>query len=394
MAWNEPGGSGNNGSGNKDPWGNRGNQGPPDLDEFIKKLQAKLGGLFGGKGGSGSTGGSDASGNAGSISLGLIVIVLLGVWALSGIYIVDQGRQGVVQQFGAFNTITDPGPHWYPRFIQTVEIVDVEDIRSVNLGHVSDEALMLTQDENIIDIKFTVQYKVKDAKDYLFNVRDPDLTLRQATESAVREIIGKNKLDFVITDGRVAVAAGVGELIQNILDSYGAGITVVNLNMQDAQPPEQVQQAFDDAIKAREDKQRSINEAEAYSNDVLPRARGKAARVVEEAKAYKEEVVAHAEGETERFLKVLGEYKKAPKVTRERMYLDAMEEVMAGTSKVMLDVKNSNNLMYLPLDKIISRKPSVVESDVTSTPSTTRRRAPASSRDSRFNERQRSREVR
>jgi len=388
MAWNEPGGSGN-----KDPWGNRPNQGPPDLDEFIKKLQARLGGLFGGKGGSGAGGGA-SSGNAGSIGMGVIAAVLLVIWGLSGIYIVDQGRQGVVLQFGAFNSITDPGPHWYPRFIQSVEIVDVEDIRSVNLGHTSDEALMLTQDENIIDIKFTVQYKVKDARDFLFNVRDPDLTLRQATESAVREIVGKNKLDFVITEGRVAVAAGVSELIQKILDSYATGITVVNLNMQDAQPPEQVQQAFDDAIKAREDKQRQINEAEAYSNDVLPRARGKAARVVEEARAYEAEVVAHAEGETERFLKVLGEYKKAPKVTRERLYLDALEEVMAGSSKVMLDVKNSNNLMYLPLDKIISRQPSVVESDVSSTPTTTRRRAPQSTRDNRFSERLRSREVR
>jgi len=390
MAWNEPGGSGN-----KDPWGNRPNQGPPDLDEFVKKLQAKLGGLFGGKGGgSGSGGGSASGGNAGSIGMGVIVAVLLVIWGLSGIYIVDQGRQGVVLQFGAFNAITDPGPHWYPRFIQSVEIVDVEDIRSVNLGHVSDEALMLTQDENIIDIKFTVQYKVKDAKDFLFNVRDPDLTLRQATESAVREIVGKNKLDFIITEGRVAVAVGVGELIQKILNSYATGITVVNLNMQDAQPPEQVQQAFDDAIKAREDKQRQINEAEAYSNDVLPRARGKAARAVEEARAYEAEVVAHAEGETERFLKVLSEYKKAPKVTRERLYLDAMEEVMAGSNKVMLDVKNSNNLMYLPLDKIISRQPSVVESDVSSTPPTTRRRAPQSTRDNRFSERLRSREVR
>jgi len=394
MAWNEPGGSGNNGSGNKDPWGNRGNQGPPDLDEFIKKLQAKLGGLFGGKGGSGSTGGGVSGGNAGSISLGLIVAVLLGIWGLSGIYIVDQGRQGVVLQFGAFSSITEPGPHWYPRFIQTVEIVNVEDIRSVNLGHVSDEALMLTQDENIIDIKFTVQYKVKDAKDYLFNVRDPDLTLRQATESAVREIVGKNKLDFVITEGRVAVSAGVGELIQKILDSYSTGITVVNLNMQDAQPPEQVQQAFDDAIKAREDKQRSINEAEAYSNDVLPKARGKAARVVQEAKAYQAEVVAHAEGKTERFLKVLSEYKKAPKVTRERLYLDAMEEVMASSNKVMVDVKGGNNLMYLPLDKIISRQPSVIENDTSSTPSTTGRRTPPSTRDNRFSERLRSRETR
>ena len=395
MAWNEPGGSGNGGSGDRDPWGNRGNQGPPDLDEFIKKLQAKLGGLFGGKGGRRGGDGGGMGGNAGSISLGLIAAVLLGVWALSGIYIVEQGKQGVVLQFGAFRTITEPGPHWYPRFIQKVEIVDVEDIRSVNLGHVSDEALMLTEDENIIDVKFTVQYKVKDARDFLFNVRDPDLTLRQATESAVREIVGKNKLDFVITEGRVTVATRVGELLQKILDGYATGITVVNLNMQDAQPPEQVQQAFDDAIKAREDKQRQINEAEAYSNDVLPKARGQAARIVQEARAYKEEVVAHAQGETERFLKILGEYRKAPKVTRERLYLDAMEDVMAGSSKVMVDVEGGNNLMYLPLDKIMKRTPSLLENDVsTPLPSKRRQQPPAPSRSNRFSERLRSREVR
>ncbi len=394
MAWNEPGGSGN-----KDPWGNRNNQGPPDLDEFVRKLQSKLAGLFGGKGGSGSGGGSSASGgNAGSISLGVIAAVLVGIWALSGIYIVDQGKEGVVLQFGAFSSITDPGPHWYPRFIDTVDVVDVANVRSVNIGRTSDEALMLTEDENIIDIKFTVQYKVKDARDYLFSVRDPDLTLRQVTESAVREIVGKNTLDYIITDGRVVVSADIGRLIQKILNSYSTGITVVNLNMQNAQPPEQVQQAFDDAIKAREDKQRRINEAEAYSNGVLPRARGGAARIVQEAKGYQAQVVARAEGETDRFLMVLRQYKKAPKVTRERLYLDTMEKVMANSRKVVVDVKNSNNLMYLPLDKMIKSQPSVVESDAssgsTSPPAITRRKPPSSTRDSRFSGRLRSREVR
>ncbi len=394
MAWNEPGGSGN-----KDPWGNRNNQGPPDLDEFVRKLQSKLAGLFGGKGGSGSGGGSSASGgNAGSISLGVIAAVLVGIWALSGIYIVDQGKEGVVLQFGAFSSITDPGPHWYPRFIDTVDVVDVANVRSVNIGRTTDEALMLTEDENIIDIKFTVQYKVKDARNYLFSVRDPDLTLRQVTESAVREIVGKNTLDYIITDGRVVVSADIGRLIQKILNSYSTGITVVNLNMQNAQPPEQVQQAFDDAIKAREDKQRRINEAEAYSNGVLPRARGGAARIVQEAKGYQAQVVARAEGETDRFLMVLRQYKKAPKVTRERLYLDTMEKVMANSRKVVVDVKNSNNLMYLPLDKMIKSQPSVVESDAssgsTSPPAITRRKPPSSTRDSRFSGRLRSREVR
>jgi membrane protease subunit HflK len=344
MAWNEPGGSGN-----KDPWGNRKNeQGPPDLDEIIKKLQNKFSGLFGGGGGGGRRRTS-----GGGFGLGFIAAVVLVVWTLSGIYIVDEGKQGVVLQFGAFHAITNPGPHWYPRFIQSVEIVDVEQVRSVNLGSIPDEALMLTQDENIIDIKFTVQYKVKDAREYLFNVRDPDATLSQATESAMREIVGKNKLDFVITEGRTEVAARVEKLLQDVLDGYATGILVVKLNMQNAQPPQQVQAAFDDAIKAREDEQRQINEAEAYSNDIIPRARGTAARRIQEAEAYREEIIRKAEGESDRFLKVLSEYSKAPEVTRERLYLEAMESVLANSNKVMVDVKEGGSLMYLPIDKLM-----------------------------------------
>ncbi len=346
MAWNEPGGSGD-----KDPWGPRKNeQGPPDLDEVIRKLQNRFAGLFGGRG-RGKGGGADRGGSG--FGLLFVIAILLAIWALSGIYIVDQGKQGVVLQFGAFKTITDPGPHWYPRFIQTVYIVDVDRVRSVNLGRVADESLMLTEDENIIDIKFTVQYKVKDARDFLFEVRDPDATLRQATESAVREIVGKSKLDFVITEGRVEVAAKAERLIQEILDGYKVGIQVVKLNMQNAQAPHQVQAAFDDAIKAREDKQRITNEAEAYANDVLPKARGKAARMIQEAEAYREEVVSRAEGETNRFIKVLKAYNKAPKVTRERLYLETMEEVFSKSNKVMVDVEKGNSLMYLPVDKLM-----------------------------------------
>ena len=383
MAWNEPGGSGN-----KDPWGDRNKeQGPPDLDEIIKKLQNKFSGLFGGGGGAGRK-----LSTAGGFGLSFIAAVVLVIWALSGIYIVGAGKQGVVLQFGAFRAITDPGPHWYPRFIQSVEIVDVEQVRSVNLGRIPDEALMLTEDENIIDIKFTVQYKVKDAREYLFNVRDPDATLRQATESAVREIVGKNELDFVITEGRLEVAARAEKLMQEILDSYATGILVVKLNMQDAQPPQQVQAAFDDAIKAREDEQRQINEAEAYANDILPRARGTAARRVQEAEAYREEIVQKAQGESDRFLKVLAEYNKAPEVTRERLYLEAMETVLANSNKVMVDVKQGGSLMYLPVDKLMqsqrqssvsapNERTSVVPSEVTE-------------QESRLRDRQRSREVR
>ena len=386
MAWNEPGGSGN-----KDPWGDRKKeQGPPDLDEIIKKLQNKFSGLFGGGGGGTSTRGR----SGGGMGLGFIAAVLLVIWALSGIYIVDQGKQGVVLQFGAFNTITDPGPHWYPRFIQSVEIADVEQVRSVNLGRIPDEALMLTQDENIIDIKFTIQYKVKDPKDFLFNVRDPDATLRQVTESAVREIVGKSKLDFVITEGRQDVALRAEKLIQDTLDSYKTGLLVVKLNMQDAQPPQQVQAAFDDAIKAREDEQRQINEAEAYSNDIIPRARGGAARRIQEAEAYREEIVQIAQGESERFLKVLAEYNKAPKVTRERLYLEAMESVLANSNKVMIDVKQGNSLMYLPIDKMMQSQPrqSTSGQEVGTTPNRSSRSG--TEQDSRARDRLRTREVR
>ena len=353
MAWNEPGGSGN---GPKDPWGNKGgnNQdGPPDLDEVLKKLNEKVTSLFGGKGGRSGGGSSSAGGSKG---LGFIAAILFVLWGLSGIYIVDEGREGVVLRLGAFERITSPGPHWFPRFIEKVEIVDVDRVRSINIGGTTHESLMLTKDENIVDIQFAVQYKVSNAKDYVFNVRDPDTTLRQVTETAMREIVGKNNMDFVIKDGRVQVANGTKDLMKDILESYKTGLVVTNVNMQNAQPPEQVQHAFSDAVKAREDKERLVNEAEAYSNDILPKARGKAARMEQEAAAYRDQIIAKANGETERFLKVLTQYKKAPIVTRERLYLDAMESVLSNTNKVMVDVKKGNNLMYLPLDRLQSRQ--------------------------------------
>ena len=350
MAWNEPGG----GNGSKDPWGDKGRKqdGPPDLDEVFKKLNEKVTSLFGGKGGK-SGGGRAQNGAKG---FGFIAAVVVVLWALSGIYIIDEGREGVVLRFGGFDRITSPGPHWYPRFIETVEIVDVERVRSVNIGATTHESLMLTKDENIVDIQFAVQYKVSNAKDYIFNVRDPDTTLRQVTETAMREIVGKNDMDFVIKDGRVQVANETKDLMQKILDVYKTGLVITNLNMQNAQPPEQVQHAFNDAIKAREDKERLVNEAEAYSNDILPRARGKAARMTQEAAAYRDEIIAKANGETNRFIKILTEYKKAPTVTRERLYLETMESVLGSSNKVMIDVKKGNNLMYLPLDRLGSRQ--------------------------------------
>lgn len=362
MAWNEPGDSGD-----KDPWGGRNsNQGPPDLDEVVKKLQDRLNRMFGGKGGGGST--KEPSAGFGAGSIGMIVIIALIVWALSGIYIIDEGKRGVVLQFGAYSKTTMPGPHWYPRFIQTIYKVDVDSIRSIELGYRADEALMLTQDENIIDIKFAVQYRVQDARNYLFNVRDPDETLRQAMESAVREIIGRSKMDFIITGGRSEVVDTAQKLLQTILDNYNTGLMVTQLTMQDAQPPQQVQGAFADAVKAREDKERLENEAEAYANDIIPKARGAASRIMQEAEAYKARVVADAEGQTDRFLKVLAEYKKAPDVTRKRLYLDALESTLTKSTKVLIDTKSGNNLLYLPLDRIVQQGAMATQSGTTTAP--------------------------
>lgn len=364
MAWNEPGGSGN-----KDPWGNRsgGNQGPPDLDEVVKKLQEKFGSLFGGK--KGGQRGSSA-GKGGSIGIGLIVAVLVAVWFFSGVYIVDEGRRGVVLHFGQYSKTTLPGPHWFPRGIQSVEVVDIENIRNINVGFravggsreggstVGRESLMLTQDENIVDIKLAVQYKVKSASDFLFKVKDPEITLHQMIESSIREIIGKNDMDYILKEGRTEITALAQEHIQAVMDQYQTGLQITTVNMQDAQPPEQVQDAFADAVKAQGDQARVINEAETYANDIIPKARGNAARQLAEANAYKESVIAKATGEASRFDQVLTEYKKAPKVTRKRLYLESVEAVMANSSKVLVDVKGGNNIMYLPLDRLIERSAS------------------------------------
>lgn len=356
MAWNEPG------SGDKDPWGNRGNDGPPDLDEVVRNMQRKLGGLFGGKGG--SNGGKNNNSNAGSYGLGLIAALIGIVWLLSGIYIVDPAERGVVLRFGQYATSTMPGPHWHlPYPIEKVEVVNVEEIRNVEIGYRSNgsrnggtihsEALMLTKDENIIDLKIAVQYRVQDAGKYLFNVRSPDLILRQMMESAVRETVGRSEMDFVLTEGRSAIANSTEQLLQTMLDAHDAGLLVTSVNMQDVQPPEQVQSAFADVVKAREDEVRQKNQAEAYSNDILPKARGQAFRILQEAEAYKSQIIAKAEGDASRFTQVMREYNKAPAVTMERLYLDAMESVYSKSQKVMVDVENGgSNVLYLPLDRL------------------------------------------
>ncbi len=347
MAWNEPGGK------DKDPWGHRKNEdGPPDLDEVIKKMQDKLNQLFGNKGG-GSDGGNSGGGMGEGISwtaLSVIAFIGLIIWGLFGLYIVQPAEQGVVTRFGAYTTTTGEGLHWHlPPPIETVQIVDVKRIRDVD-----HEALMLTQDENMVKIKLVVQYQVKDAKNYLFNVRDPDKTLHQATESALREIVGTSRMDDVLTSERTRVAADTKLLIQEILDRYRTGLIVSSVNMQDAQPPNEVQAAFADVIKAREDEERFKNQAQAYANEVVQKARGLSDKLLEESMAYKAQAIARAEGETQRFLQVLTEYEKAPEITRKRLYLETMEQVLGNVNKVMMDIDGGNNLMLLPLDKLMN----------------------------------------
>jgi len=346
---------------NDPQWGNKNSGGPPDLDELLRKLNQKISSIFGGKGNSGGTGkpGSPAPGFG--VSIGLVAGIVALIWIGSGFYIVDASQRGVVLRFGEYVETTQPGPRWHLPFpVETVEVVSLSQVRTVEVGYRDNvknkllrESLMLTDDENIIDIQFAVQYFLKDAPDYLFNNRSPEENVLQAAETAMREVVGKSKMDYVLYEGREQVAASATELIQQILDRYKSGILISKLTMQNAQPPEQVQAAFDDAVKAGQDKERQKNEGQAYANDVIPRASGTAARLIEESLGYKQSVIANAEGDASRFKQILVEYTKAPVVTRERMYLDMMQQVMGNASKVFIDQKNGNSLLYLPLDKLM-----------------------------------------
>jgi len=344
---------------NDPQWGNKNSGGPPDLEELLRKLNQKMAVLLGGKGGSGKPGGGQMQGFGPGI--GLIVAIAALIWIGSGFYIVDASQRGVVLRFGKKVEVTESGPRWHLPFpVETVEIVNLSQVRTVEVGYrdnvknkILKESLMLTDDENIIDIQFAVQYFLSDPADYLFNNRMPDENVRQAAETAIREVVGKSKMDFVLYEGREQVAASATKLMQEILDRYKSGILISKLTMQNAQPPEQVQAAFDDAVKAGQDRERQKNEGQAYANDVIPRASGTAARLIQESQGYKQSVIANAEGDASRFKQILVEYEKAPGVTRERMYLDMMQQVMGNISKVMVDQKNGNSLLYLPLDKLI-----------------------------------------
>ena len=343
MPWNSPGGDKNN-----DPWGqNSGNQGPPDLDEVFRNLTKKFGGIFG----SGSSGGGGSQSPSGSM-LFFIIVAALAAWGLTGFYTIQQPERGVELLFGKYKKTTTAGLNWHWPFpIEKVEKVNVDVVREV-----SHRTSMLTQDENIVEVSLEAQYKIKSAEDYKFNLKDPDVTVKDAMESAVREIVGKSTIDFVLFEGREDISSKTREILQEIMDVYGAGIYIQKVNLEESQPPQQVKAAFSDAIKSREDRDRFIKEAEAYENSIIPQARGEASRILQNAQAYRDRVIANSEGEAKRFLKLLAEYEKAPEVTRERLYIEAVESVFSNSNKVLMDVEGNNNLLYLPLDQIMKQR--------------------------------------
>ncbi|MFH1044504.1 MAG: FtsH protease activity modulator HflK [Pseudomonadota bacterium] len=363
---------------NDPQWGRKGggnDQGPPDLEELWRNFNQKLNGMFGRREGGGGPSVQPPNMRRIGGGVGILLALALVVWLASGLYIVDEKQRGVVFTFGKHSDLTSPGLRWRLPFpLQSHEIVNLSQVRTVEVGYrntvktkVLKESIMLTDDENIIDIQFAVQYTLKDPLDYLFNNRKPDDTVLQAAETAFREVVGSSKMDFVLYEGREQVAAVAQKLVQDILDRYRTGIAVSRVTMQNAQPPEQVQAAFDDAVKAKQDLERQKNEGQAYFNDVVPKARGAASRLTEEAQGYRQRVLANAEGEASRFKQVLAEYDKAPQVMRERMYIETVQQIMASTSKILLDAKGGGNLLYLPLDKIMQM--SADASHETTTPS-------------------------
>ncbi len=375
---------------NDPQWGKRGNGGPPDLDEIWRNVSRRINELLGRKAGSGGEGqGGGGGGNRPSIPLsgvGILVALVIVVWLASGFYIVDEGRRGVVTRFGKYTETTQPGARWHLPFpIEEKELVDFSQLRTIEIGYRNtpknkkeNEALQLTDDENIIDIQFAVQYNLKSAEAYVFNVRKPEQVVQFVAETAMREVVGRAKMDFVLYEGREQIAKSAEKLMQEILDRYATGVYVQRVTLQNVQPPDKVQAAFDDAVKAGQDRERFRNEGQAYANDVVPRARGNAARLIEEANGYQTEVVQRAEGDASRFRQILVEYAKAPGVTRERLYLDMMQSVLGSSTKVLVEQKaGSNNLLYLPLDRLIQQSgPQASQPVSTADPSAARQSTP------------------
>ena len=342
MAWNEPGGN------NNDPWKNKGgrDQGPPDLDEVFKNLMNKFG-KFGGGGSGGSSGGKSLGGIGAAVIVGILIIG----WVFSGFYTIREAERGVVLRFGEFSHFVDPGLRWKPTFIDTIQPVDVQTIRSM-----PSSGSMLTEDENVVRVEMEVQYRILEPYKYSYAVTSPEESLSQAFDSAIRYVVGHSKMDDVLTSGREDARQSVRDELTGIIESYDMGIAILDMNFKDARPPEEVKEAFDDAIAAQEDEQRFINEAEAYSRELEPRARGQVNRMAQEAQAYKERVTLEALGAIARFEELLPQYTSAPEVTRSRIYLETMEQVYANTSKILVDTEGTGNMMYLPLDKILGNQ--------------------------------------
>lgn len=381
MAWNEPG---NN---DKDPWKNKGgkNQGPPDLDELLNDLGKKVTGIFGGKGNGKSTSGSSPSGKSfSSIGISLVLIIGILVYAFSGFYTIKEAEKGIVLRFGQYSGTVDPGINWKWTFIDRIIPVDMQSTRDLPAS-----GFMLTQDENVVRVDMQIQYRVIDARNYIFSVTNADDSLSQSLDSALRYVVGHSSMDDILTSGREKIRQSVWQELEKIIEPYNLGLIVVDVNFKDARPPNEVKDAFDDAISAQEDEVRFLREAEAYARGIEPRARGRVKRMEQEALAYKGRIVLEAEGEVARFAKILPEYQAAPEVTRQRLYLATMEKVYSNTSKVMVDVDGGNSMMYLPLDKIMqqsttnrvqpqSTQPTQQRSSVNTSPST-------SGRSDRFN---------
>ena len=350
---------------NDPQWGKRGRSGPPDLDEIWRNLTRRINDLFGKREPADPVDELPPRRQLPLGGAGLIAILVLVVWLVSGSYIVDEGRRGVVTRFGKYTETTTPGLRWHLPFpIEGVEVIDFSQVKTVEIGYrngnpknkIAKESLMLTDDENIIDLQFAVQYNLNSAPDYVFNTRKPDDIVFQVAATAMSEVIGRSQMDYALYEGRAQIAAETEKLMQAMLDRYGTGIYVQRVTLQNTQPPEQVQAAFDDAVKASQDRTRQKNEGEAYANDVVPRARGMASRLLQEADGYNASVVQKSEGDASRFKQILVEYAKAPAVTRERLYLDMMQSVLASSSKVLMDQKaGSSNLLYLPLDQLLKQ---------------------------------------
>jgi len=369
MAWNEPGK-------NRNPWGNRPDRGAADLDEALRRFQRKLAGIFGRGANGGGDGGGNGAGGGGAMrgfGVGTIALVLLGIWLATGVYQVDAAERAVVTRFGRYSATKEPGLSWHvPWPIEARRIVNVESIESFQ-----DQTRMLTSDENLVDLNIAVQYRRAEPVAYSFNVRDPEQTLGEVSESAIREIVGRSSLDFVLEEGRQEITARTKELVQRTLDSYNTGIEVTTVNLQGVSVPEQVQSSQRDAIKAREDKERLGLEAQAYANDILPKARGSAARQMEDSQAYKARIVADAQGEAERFSQLLAAYERAPGVTRQRLYYETLEDVLGSTNKVLVDTKGTGNMLYIPLEKLMERRsPSLTLDEQRQVPATVNRDAP------------------